>query len=284
MKRLLAILMVLFLCSSTHAELRRGVKMGYTTLAVFSGVTMHISTVAGTAFISNCSVDLRPYQNRPVTITSTTGNYVTAYVGEAGSGETLTNVITNSGYEGTYTDGIAPNCDKIRGYGYDLTGGSQRAGDHSQGIGNLAGNTGAIRQWYSSISAGQLYKMVIDLKTIAGSGGWGALGDSSAILRTTTASTGAWATTPPIYATVTAGGTANINGYCYAVSNATAETNKCGCDELYVWKVTSPSDNSGANKYGVWLTSTRGGATKSLASSTGSFNPNASSFTITIGP
>ena len=102
MKKFLAALLIVLICASTaQADLMMKVGTQAFKTLTFTGVTLQLDTATG--FITQSSIDLRPYQNRKITIQKDGSNYVVAWIGgQSAGGETYGAEQVNNG---TFADG-----------------------------------------------------------------------------------------------------------------------------------------------------------------------------------
>lgn len=124
----------------------RAIRFGST--ATLSALTCKLSTVAGTAFITSPSVDLRPYLDFKITLNDGTQNLV-GWIKAAGTGE-------------TYTDNLN---------GWDFTSGwsATNAAITDSNTFTTSVNNGYVKKDVDPITIGAVYKWVLDASTTSGS-------------------------------------------------------------------------------------------------------------------
>jgi hypothetical protein len=215
-----------------------------------SSLTLNISgTTSGAvpSFISNPSVDLRPYVGFKVSIAAG-GKTLVGWIKAAGSGETLS--ATEKWLNGNFSSDEPPGTAWVRGAGFVITGGQ------------LVGTTAPVANTYATIAAttGALYKtsadFVITTGTIRFTPASGGIGKELS-------GTGAYS----VYGTAITGfpspGFRVLTTFTGTIDNASTK------------QVLTPSTN------GATIVSTQGGATYNWTSD-GGIVPNSASYTMTV--
>ena len=208
-----------------------------------SGFTCNLSTVNGTAFITNPSISLARYQNYKITLTSG-GKTLIGWIKSAGTGETYdSEKFTDAPFDvnGAWT----------KGAGWSVSGGK----------GIAVTSTADITESLAS-TAGALYKLAMTSDALTA-------GTYQGIIEATNIGT--------------AVNTVGLTGWYRTVANAAAATNgihgttslSASFTSISLKQVLTPSVD------GVRIVSTQGGTTYNWASNNG-IDPNATSFTVTI--
>ena len=219
---------------------RRRILQGKT----ITGFTCNLSLINGTAFITNPSVNLRPYLGFKITLNDGTQNLV-GWIKAAGTGETL-------GDELVVDPGFDDPSKWTAGAGWSVAG--------SLAVGASVINSVSIEQLLPITTTKNLYKISFDLVSrTSGSVSSYFLGSVSGF-QTVPATYVGYYNLSDLYPTLYLPGQDSFSGTC---------------DNASVKKVTDPSAT------GVTITSARAGATFNWTSD-GGINPNATSFTATI--
>ena len=231
----------------TTNENIKAVKYGSgVTLAAF---TPNLSIVAGTAFVSNPSVDLRPYVGFKIVLNETTHN-LTGYLKAPGTGETLTgNIFTNGDFASAEPPGTAWGRDA----GWTI----------AAGVAAKAASGGNATLYQNLGQSGKLLKYTLDITAISGTL-YGMKGSFSG-------STLTWTTTGVAMTGYTTNYTGNVSLGFGMVAAGTATI-----DNAVVRQVLTPSIT------GATVVSAAGGSTFNWTSEDGSFNRQAASFTVAI--
>jgi len=215
-----------------------------------NALTCNLSTVDGTAFVTNPSVDLRPYLGFKLSFSDGIKALV-GYGKAAGTGETLgsNRILNNADFSTAEPDGTA----WTRKTGWTVAGGVAVASEVAL--------SGSILQSASTLAVEKLYKYGGDVVTIT-LGSFIYMFDTGIV---------ALSATPQMYSgyrTYTAN--SNSSGF-QSVSASSSGT----FDNPFVKQVLSPSTT------GLTVVSTQGGATYNWASN-GGINANSASYTVTI--
>lgn len=239
----------------------------YSTGVALTAVTCNLSLASGYYFLTNSSVDLRPYALiSGVQFSVSDGSNAAVFSGTMtlGTGETLgTNLVTNPTAEGTYTAGVAPNFTLTRGTATEHL--SPHGGTSSQMISNPAGNTGLVRANMTNTSVlGGLHKLTFWGKCVAGSGAAGVSSNAQSAIIVPSFSDAAWAQHSAYLTLTSVGAGSYVN--LYAATNASADVNQVAYDDIYFYPVTAPN--------------TTGFSSAALTDA--GINPNSASYVITI--
>ena len=240
MKKFLAALLIVLICASTaQADLMMKVGTQAFKTLTFTGVTLQLDTATG--FITQSSIDLRPYQNRKITIQKDGSNYVVAWIGgQSAGGETYgaeANPDVNFGSIGSWT----------LGSGWSISNNTLSAASVAN---NISAYIGGV------LTKQALWKFVYTCSSdTAGSYAMRNTGVSSGPSHTGTGSIVDYYATPD--------GSHNSAGI---ISTATLTA---FFTSLSVKQVLTPSNGSTSGQYGAILTSTKGGP-QGVTSVTGS--------------
>jgi hypothetical protein len=249
---------------------------------VYSGVTLKIATVndpgdhSTGAFITGSSVDFSIFPNRTIQICSSGGNCVSAFIGVKGTSETLspTERVTNGDNEAAV---YSPR--------FNVRSSSAQSADVAQ-AGTYSCKTTSDgtpnNNFYSRLNqaqtAGALYKGVAYgyNATAQGINSLYMQYSINSILVSTAVDT-----TKDAWIAFTLYGTSagDLDSFWLAVITPSIvdPTGKYFySDSRSLKQVLTPAAD------GIWLTSERGGLTKSVTGTTGTFNPLAASYTVTV--
>ncbi len=266
MKKLLALIIILcFMAVQSHA----GVAIlaggaGFKT-QTFNAVTLQFDTAMG--FVSDSSIDFRSFQNRKITITSTAGNYVIAWIGgQSSSGERYGSAQNTSNNQNGTNGGGVSNI-------YNTFSGVSSTGFTAVCLGSGYCIAGTAQQ--ISYTSGALYLASFNISLVSGALPTGnfrqGIGSGTSILTSIPVTSGANAE----YCTATT----TMTGVWY-LGQTQYQASSFALSGLTVERVTAPSNGSTAGAYGCILTQTPGGS-QGVTSITGS-PYNASSYTVTI--
>jgi hypothetical protein len=254
---------------------RPGGATGDNIIDALADVTCDLSTVNGTAFISNPSFPLDWAVNRLITLTAG-GKTLTGYGKAAGTGETVSDIITGGGFE-AFTAGLGNGWSKFGApYAGTYTQEStiKHGGASSQKIATAAESFAfqQIAQPAVSYPAGTLVKRSLWVYAdgiyslnIAFDGVGPSIQAFNTVANTWTEGFGGYITSAYSYTA------ANL----LDVYDTDATTGVFYFDDIVWGAVTAPSAT------GITIVSTQGGATRNWASDDG-IDPDAASFTLTI--
>jgi len=219
----------------------------YASGVVLNSVTANLSIVDGKAFVTNPSVDLRPYIGMKLSISDGSKSLV-GFGKAAGTGETLGDEILS---DPTFDNASAWT---VIQSGWSLSGG--------KGV-KVSDATGRYMYETKPLTVGGLYKGHVTIDAISGS-------MSLVFLGYSTFST--YKSVPGLiegYTTKTGPTLTNVG------VNAGAASQTATIDDISAKQVLTPSST------GITIVSTKGGTTYNWASN-GGINANAASYTITI--
>lgn len=242
---------------SEKVTLNNNIKLiKYSTGVALTSVTANLSTVNGTAFISNPSVDLRPYVGFKCTITAG-GKTLPGWIKAAGlpAGESYLDMIT--GDNSTFASDTG---DWTRGIGWTI-------GSNKATLSKVAG-AAIYMSIVPGITIGNLYHAQYTIDSIAGGGcllNLGNLASLNIIGNSNQITAGTFAG----YSTCSV---ETIEGLAV---RAAAATTAIQIDNLTFRKVITPSIT------GVIIVNAQGGSVFNFVSDDG-INLNAASFTVTI--
>jgi hypothetical protein len=241
---------------------------------VNAALTCKLSTVAGTAFITNPSVDLRPFIGRKATLTSA-GKTLVGWIKAAGTGETYTENWPLGNLEGVYTGG---RCDFFSGgmgtptltESADTHSGIKAQSFASTTIATKINNTG------TTPPIGRLYLYSMWAKRLSGT-------SNDVHVRFTeltvvdalndVISTSSYSEHKKYYTATTT----NTLQVSLRDDSGTGAGDTVVVDDFSLGTVLTPSTT------GVTIVSTQGGSTYNWTSNDG-IDPNATSFVLTISP
>jgi len=224
-----------------------------------STFTGHLSLVNGYAFLTDASVDLRPFAGQLITISDGT-NTIQAYVGgQSGAGETYQSNLLSS-----FTSTGGTKYDTFTTSGANITSAI-----------NITAHNGYANSGALTLTIGALYLNVITFTLNSGSAPY-----------IMWASNGATPPSPTDFSVLLANGANNIYAtfnhasynYEWIYQNSITNWSSVNVNK----QVLTPSNGITSGTYGCWLEATSGGTSHILATPNSSFLPNSATFILTI--